>query len=293
MGPTAVGKTSLAVKLANKFRGEIISADSRQVYRGMDIGTGKDIEEYKINDCSIPYHLIDICDPAGEFDLFNFVRLFNDAFAKIVERGGLPILTGGTGMYIHSVLKGYELKEADFDRRYDRLSKQPIEKLREKLVKINPALHNVTDLNDKERIIRALILADEKNPKILKPVQTNPFVIGIILPRGEIKKRITLRLKSRLENGMIEEAEQLIDSGVTHEKLIFFGLEYKYLSLYLQGMMNYNDMFQKLNSAIHKFAKKQMTWFRKMEREGIEIHWIDGPDFDAADKLLTKYLSGK
>ena len=287
LGPTAAGKTKLAAHLANEFNGEIISADSRQVYKRMNIGTGKDYTDFKVKDNTVKYHLIDILEPTEEFSLFNFVELFNKKFTKIISGGKLPFLVGGTGMYLSAVLQNYKLKKADFQsERTLELSRMDNTELRKILIKLNPHQHNKTDLEIKERIIKAIVIAEsgEKIIKFITPV--NSFTIGVNIYREEIKSRITERLKKRLNEGMIEEVKSLIDSGLSFEKLNFFGLEYKYIGEYLSGKINYNDMFQKLNSAIHQFAKRQMTWFRKMEREGVKINWIEEPDYEKAKTLL-------
>ncbi|HED07798.1 MAG TPA: tRNA (adenosine(37)-N6)-dimethylallyltransferase MiaA, partial [Ignavibacteria bacterium] len=276
LGPTAVGKTNLGVKLANKFNGEIISADSRQVYKGMNIGTGKDLNEYRINKTKIQYHLIDIIKPEDEFNLFEFIKHFNSAFTEIRDRNKTPIMVGGTGLYVSSILQKYNLSKTDFNDGYiEQLKKMSTEKLVSILKKLNSKLHNTTDLLDRERIIKAIAVEKSKlkNEKITSNV--NSFNIGIFLSRDKIKEKIKLRLKHRLENGMIEEVECLMKSGITYNRLMLFGLEYKFIAMYLKGELNYNDMFQKLNSAINSFAKRQMTWFRKMEREGCVINWIE------------------
>jgi len=321
LGPTATGKTKLAVQLADYFNGEIISADSRQVYRGMNIGTGKDLSEYFIEGRPIPYHLIDIIDPTEEFNLFSFQQSFYRLFEQIKSKNKLPFLVGGTGMYLSSILQNYNLTKADFETQKQNLYSYSDNELREMLKGLNPALHNTTDLNDRERIIKAVavskslqqtssghfepdssgeksvftrgkdfsvipLLRNDKNKNI------NALVIGVNLSREEIKMRITARLKKRLdEEGMIDEVKFLMDSGISYDKLIFFGLEYKFIAQYLNGELNKNDMFQKLNSAIHSFAKRQMTWFRKMEKEGVVINWIDGPDFNKAKELIEMNFS--
>ena len=311
LGCTATGKTKLAVQLADCFNGEIISADSRQVYRGMNIGTGKDLSEYSIQGKQIPFHLIDIIDPTEEFNLFSFQQLFYKSFKDIQNRNKLPYLVGGTGMYLSSILQNYNLSKADFERVQQKYSSLSDEELRNELKKLNPDLHNTTDLNDRERIIKAIAIAKvhghfEPESSGEKSVVTKrkdfsvtsfsrndnekkikSLTIGVKLSRDEIKKRITARLKKRLdEEGMIEEVKSLMESGISYDKMIFFGLEYKFIAQYLKGELNKNDMFQKLNSAIHSFAKRQMTWFRKMEREGVVINWIDGPDFNKAKELI-------
>jgi tRNA dimethylallyltransferase len=288
LGPTATGKTKLAVQLTNYFNGEIISADSRQVYRGMNIGTGKDLSEYFFKGQQIPYHLIDVIDPTEEFDLYTFQKLFYKTFEEIKKRQKLPFLVGGTGLYLSSILQSYNLSKADFETHKQSLSSYSDDALRNILKGINPKLHNTTDLEDRERIIKAIAVSKSQQERNEKQ-KINSVVIGINLPRDEIKKRITTRLKKRLnEEGMIEEVKTLMDSGVTYDKMLFFGLEYKFIAQYLKGELNKNDMFQKLNSAIHTYAKRQMTWFRKMEREGVAINWIDGPDFNKAKELIEK-----
>ena len=289
LGPTAVGKTKLAALLANKFNGEIISADSRQVYKGMDIGTGKDYSDYIINGEQVPHHLIDLLEPSEEFNLFIFRKEFDLAIEKINRQNKTPFLVGGTGLYLSAILKGYNLVDADLSgARFDQLVKLSEEELSQKLLELNPAQHNTTDLKIKERIVKAIIIseAEKDQSKTQNSKAVSSLIIGINKNRDEIKKNITARVKARLKEGMIKEVETLIRSGITKEKLEFFGLEYKFVSRYLAGELNYNDMFQKLNSAIHSFAKRQMTWFRKMEREGININWIDGPDVDAAEKII-------
>lgn len=292
LGATATGKTKLAVHLARTFNGEIISADSRQVYRRMNIGTGKDLEDYTNEDSDIQYHLIDIIDPEEEFSLFEFRKKFSEAFALIEHKNKMPFLVGGTGLYLSSVLQNYELREADFSSpRAEELKKLTHEELKEMLLSKKTRIHNTTDLVNKERIIRALLISEADPDSLQEFPQINSLVLGIRLEREEIKKRITGRLTQRLENGMVEEVKALVDSGLTYEKLNEFGLEYRYISLYLKGELNYNDMFKKLNSAIHSFAKRQMTWFRKMEREGININWIEGHDYYNAEQIIMKQIN--
>ena len=288
LGPTASGKTRIAAQLANEFNGEIISADSRQVYRGMDIGTGKDLIEFQKN--NVRYHLIDIIEPSEEYNLFCFTKDFQSAFEKIKSNGKLPILVGGTGLYISAILQSYYLPEIDDDIELKKLSRLTFAQLKETLIELKPKLHNVTDLKSKDRLIKAILIerAREKaNPNISNLQSLN---IGISSEREETKRRITERLKQRLTAGMIEEVDELMRKGVSLEKLNYFGLEYKFVSQYIDGKLNYNDMFQKLNSAIHNFAKRQMTWFRKMEREGVEINWFP-PNFTAIKNFVTSHLS--
>ena len=271
LGCTATGKTKLAVKLADYFNGEIISADSRQVYRGMNIGTGKDLSEYSIQGKQIPFHLIDIIEPTEEFNLYSYQQLFYKSFNDIKDRSKLPFLVGGTGMYLSSILQNYNLSKADFEKENQILSSYSDDELRDILKDLNPSLHNTTDLNDRERIIKSIAVSKTEQEKT-KAQNIDSLVIGVNLSRDEIKKRITARLKKRFdEEGMIEEVKSLMDSGISYDKMIFFGLEYKFIAQYLKGELNKNDMFQKLNSAIHSFAKRQMTWFRKMEKEGVVI----------------------
>ncbi|MCK9279565.1 MAG: tRNA (adenosine(37)-N6)-dimethylallyltransferase MiaA [Melioribacteraceae bacterium] len=289
LGPTAAGKTRLSAQIANRFNGEILSADSRQVYIGMDIGTGKDIIDYSVGDFKIPYHLIDIISPKDEFSMFQFRKMFYESFLDIKGRNKLPILAGGTGLFIHSILKNYSMQEVNFSgERFEELSQMELNDLIDILKSQNVSLHNTTDLTDKKRIIKAILIAESNDNEFKSPVNINSFVIGVRVERSKIKENIKARLKERLENGMIDEAKKLIADGITYKKLHFFGLEYKYLALYLSGELNYNDMQQKLYSAICEFAKKQMTWFRKMEKEGIIIHWIEGADFNEAEKLVKE-----
>jgi tRNA dimethylallyltransferase len=293
LGPTAVGKTRLAASLANHFNGEIISADSRQVYKGMDIGTGKDLADYIVDGQEIPYHLMDVIEPGGEFNLFLFNKLFYESYHKINSKDKIPFLVGGTGLFIHSILSEYNLNKVEFDLvRYNALNTLDINVLRERLLSLNPKLHNSTDLLLKDRVIKAILIAEKKDfSGIGNRVKINSLTIGIRVERETVRSRITERLRQRLENGMIEEIQQLLKNGITFDKLNFFGLEYKFIGKYLKGELDYEEMFQKLNSSIHNFAKRQMTWFRKMEREGIEINWIDGADYLTAEKIISNKYS--
>lgn len=288
LGPTATGKTSIAAQLAKDFNGEILSADSRQVYKGMDIGTGKDLIEFQKN--NVQYHLIDIVKPIEEYNLFRFKNDFQSAFESINSKGKLPILVGGTGLYISAILQSYKLPEINNENELKKLRDLTFIQLKETLIKLKPRLHNVTDLSSKDRIIKAILVeqAREKvNPSFPNLLSLN---IGISSEREEIKKRITERLKQRLAAGMIEEVEELLRKGVSPEKLNFFGLEYKFVSQYIDGKLNYNDMFQRLNSAIHGFAKRQMTWFRKMEKEGVKINWFPADDYLKVKSFLNTQL---
>ncbi len=290
LGPTATGKTKLACKLADKFNGEIISADSRQVYKYMDLGTGKDLKDYFVNGKPIKYYMIDILNPTEEFDLFTFNTLFYEYYNLITTSNKIPFLVGGSFLYLDSIINNYQLIKADFDQEQkEKLNALSIEELKSILLNLNSNLHNTTDLLVKERIIKAIIIEKAKTSgNILPKPVINPLIIGVVLPLEEIKERITLRLKERLQNGMIEEAENLLKMGITLDKLLFFGLEYKYLGLYLAGKLNYNDMFQKLNSAIYEFARKQLKWLRKMERSGINIYKINGPNFEEAVEIINR-----
>ena len=281
LGPTASGKPRLAVNLARELGGEIISADSRQVFRGMDIGTGKDLHEYG----KVPYHLIDVLEPGAEFSVFAFQRLFCEAFEDIKSRGGLPVLCGGTGMYLDAVLRGYRmvavpedaLLRAELEGRSD-------EDLNAMLLELRPDQHNSTDLLDRSRTVRALEIArhERAHGSEGEPMpEIRPLVIGIRWERAELRRRITARLRQRLECGMIEEVQQLHAEGVPWERLDYYGLEYRFVGAHLRGELTRNDMFQKLNSAIHLFAKRQENWFRRMEKHGVNIHWVEG----AADPL--------
>lgn len=287
LGPTACGKTKLAAQLCYQFNGEIISADSRQVYIGMDIGTGKDFADYKVNETIIPYHLIDIIEPQEEYNLFLFRKDFTTAFNKIIDKNKLPFLVGGTGLYLSSVLQNYFLEPAEFNEtEFQYFNSLSMEELKTILLNLNPVLHNTTDLIDKDRIITAIIINKKSSSSQKSSNVFQHIIIGVAPERELINQRIKYRLKKRLEEGMIDEVKKLIENGITHTRLQQFGLEYKYISKFLINEINYNDMFQKLNSAINAFAKKQMTWFRKMEREGVVINWIDEPSFEKAKMII-------
>jgi len=278
LGPTASGKTTLAVQLAQRLNGEIISADSRQVFRGMDLGTGKDLQEYG----DVPYHLIDIAEPGDEFSVFNFQQLFTQAFEDIRRRQRLPILAGGSGLYLQAALQGYRFVEVPENPQL-RASLESLtdEQLQERLLESRENLHNTTDLADRQRLIRAIEIAEgekEQGNQTVHLPEIDPFVIGIRWDRQVLRQRITRRLRQRLDEGMVDEVESLLKRGVSPEVLDFYGLEYRFLSLLVCGELSRNDMFQKLNSAIHQFAKRQDTWFRRMERQGIRIHWVEGAE---------------
>jgi tRNA dimethylallyltransferase len=274
LGPTTSGKTRLGVQLAKALGGEVISADSRQVYRGMDIGTGKDLAEYG----DIPRHLIDIVNPGDEFSLFEFQRLFFEVYAAVRERGRLPVLVGGTGMYLQAVLQGYKLLETPPNPSLRReLADLSMAALAERLKGSASRLHNSTDLLERERLVRAIEIAEYEQEHKPEPIpQLKPLILGIRWEREALRQRITARLRERLAQGMIEEVERLHRQGVPWETLEFYGLEYRFIARHLKGELNRNDMLQKLGSAIHDFAKRQETWFRRMERSGIAIRWLDG-----------------
>jgi len=286
LGPTASGKTHLAVQAARHLNGEILSADSRQVYRGLDIGSGKDLAEYG----ATPYHLIDIVAPGCQFSLFNFVQEFKSAYEKVASRGCLPILVGGTGLYLDAILRGYEMVkvEENLPLRHE-LEKLEVAALVERLRGLRPDLHNTTDLTDRERLTRAIEIAEGEQQPVAEPIvlpEMSPRVFGLRCQREALRQRITRRLRERLDHGMIEEVEGLHAAGVSWETLDYFGLEYRFVAQYLQGMCNRNDLFQRLNSAIHQFAKRQETWFRRMQRQGVEICWLD-VEKDPVTELLA------
>ena len=276
LGPTASGKTRLAVALAGDLNGEVISADSRQVFRGMDIGSGKDLHEYG----DVPCHLIDILDAGEEFSVFAFQRLFIAAFEGITARGRLPLLCGGTGMYLDAALRGYRLAEVPEDKGLrTELAALSDAELAAMLLELRPGQHNTTDLADRQRTIRAIEIARHELGRTTQPEpfpHIRPLVIGIRWERAELRRRITERLGRRLESGMIEEVERLHDQGIPWERLDYYGLEYRHVGAFLRGELTLNDLFRRLNSAIHDFAKRQETWFRRMERNGVAIHWVDG-----------------
>ena len=287
LGPTASGKTSIASQLAREFDGEIISADSRQVYKWMDIGTGKDLAEFQ--KYNIKYHLIDVVTPFEEYNLFRYTKDFQVAYSEIKKNNKLPILVGGTGLYLSAILQSYNLPEINKELSDD-LTALTFTQLKQILVQLKPKLHNVTDIRDKDRMIQAILVERSRSKINLTPPQLSSLNIGITTDRDELKRRISERLKTRLENGMIEEVKGLISKGVSKEKLIYFGLEYKFISKFIDGKLNYNDMFQKLNSAIQNFAKRQMTWFRKMEREGVRINWFTPNDYPAIKDFVKNQL---
>lgn len=281
LGHTAAGKTAFAAQLADRIGSEIISADSRQVYRGMDIGTGKDYEDYQVGDHQVPVHLIDILDAGYEYNVFLFKQDFQRAFSNITERDIMPLLCGGTGMYIESVLRNYKFLHVPANQQLRKdLEQKSYEELIE-MLKLYGPLHNTTDTGNRKRTIRAIEIArhQSSNPVISEEGrELHPLVLGIRFERNQRRKRISERLQERLKSGMVEEVEGLLRTGVPSEKLDFYGLEYRYVNSYIQGDLSYDAMTGQLNTAIHQFAKRQMTYFRGMERRGIPIHWLDGED---------------
>ena len=279
VGPTACGKTSLAVDLALSIDGaEIISADSRQVYRGMDIGTGKDLAEYTRNGITVPSHLLDIVDAGEKYNLFEFQHDFLKAYEDIKARGAFPVMCGGSGLYVESVLRGYRLLPVPENPELRaRLEEKSLEELTA-ILAVYKSLHNNTDTDSKKRAIRAIEIEEYY---LNCPVeersfpQINALVVGVSVDREVRRERISRRLRERLKEGMVEEVRALLDSGLDPEQLIYYGLEYKYLTLYLTGAMGYDDMVRGLEIAIHQFAKRQMTWFRGMEKRGVDIKWVD------------------
>ena len=303
LGPTASGKTPVAARLAVEISGEVISADSRQVYRRMDIGTGKDLEDYEVKSekgivKSVPYHLIDIREPGTKYNLFEYQQDFFDAYQDILNRGAKPILCGGTGLYIEAVLKGYHLSPVPQNQPLrDRLEGKSLEELTLMLAqlkeKTGSVMHNKTDVDSCQRAIRAIEIEtyNIEHPTLcreLPPVDS--LVIGIDIDRELRREKITRRLKARLDEGMVEEVRGLLAEGIPAEDLTYYGLEYKFVTEYLMGQLTYDEMFTKLEIAIHQFAKRQMTWFRGMERRGFDIHWIDATlPMEEKIQLITNY----
>ena len=296
LGPTASGKTSLAAALAARISSlgadlsgipakgaEIISADSRQVYRGMDIGTGKDLADYTIHGKQIPYHLIDICEPGTKYNLFEYQQDFYDAYQDILKRGAFPILCGGTGLYIESVLKGYHLSPVPQNPELrESLAHKSLEELmlilKELKAKTGSNMHNRTDVDTAQRAIRAIEI-ESYNLEHPMPERELPavdsLIIGVSIDRDARREKISRRLKQRLDEGMVDEIKGLLDRGIPAENLIYYGLEYKFITEYVIGKTSYDEMYRGLEIAIHQFAKRQMTWFRGMERRGFTIHWVD------------------
>ena len=283
LGPTASGKTSLAAHLAVRLGAEIISADSRQVYRGMDVGTGKDLADYTVDGHRVPYHLIDICEPGTKYNLFRYQQDFLDCYEDMRNRGVLPILCGGTGLYIEAVLKGYSLSPVPQNPELRKsLEDKSLEELTQLLAglkaKNHSVMHNKTDVDSCQRAVRAIEI---ETYNLTKPTEERPcppiesLIIGVDIDREERRHKITDRLKARLEAGMVDEIDGLLKRGIPADDLIYYGLEYKFVTEYLVGRLSYEEMFRQLEIAIHQFAKRQMTWFRGMERRGFAIHWLN------------------
>jgi len=279
LGPTATGKTQLAAQMAHHLNGEVLSADSRQIYRGMDLGTGKDLADYIVEGVRVPCHLVDIANAGEQYNVFEFQRQFITAYDDVRARGKFPVFCGGSGLYLEAVLKGYQLTQVPSDKsRRAELSQLSLEELT-RILKDYKTVHNSSDTETKNRAIRAIEIEEYLliHPDLNFEFPTiNSLIVGVRFDRDTRRERITARLKQRLNEGMIEEVKGLLDSGLTPDQLTYYGLEYKYVTLYLIGELSREEMFERLNIAIHQFAKRQLTWFRKMEREGFEIHWLDG-----------------
>ncbi len=295
LGPTASGKTTMAVRLAAYFHGEIISADSRQVYRGMDIGTGKDLSEYDTENGTVPVHLIDIIEPEQEFNVFEFQKKFYEIFSSLQHKQVLPVLVGGTGLYLESVLTDYDLPVALPDRRLrDEMAGKSLAELQEILLSLKPFLHNKTDLEDRERLIRRIEIEKARQKtsgESLEKPFLNAAIFGIHWERDVLRQRIARRLAKRIDEGMMEEVSRLRSQGLSWERLDSFGLEYRYVAMYLQNKMTLAEMTSRLQIAIGQFAKRQMTWFRRMEKKGVKIEWVSGDNYADLHRRVLKVLS--
>lgn len=289
LGPTAVGKTRLAAEIAYQLNGEIISADSRQVYRKLNIGTGKDYQDYIVNGVSIPFHLVDVIDLPAEYNLFDFYKSFFQSYKSIKTKKKKSIFCGGSGLYLSSVIQNYDLKEIENTEAIeDELNSKSFDELKEIYFSLVKKPHNKTDLTSKSRLIKAIVI--EKSEKIIEgKIHINSLNIGVNPGREIVRQRIKIRLENRLQQGMIEEVAQLIEEGIEPDRLIKLGLEYKFITEYLIGKYSKEEMTEKLYYAICAFAKRQMTWFRKMEKEGIKIFWLENPDKKAAFEIIKKY----
>ena len=281
LGPTAVGKTSIGVSVAHALDGEIISADSRQTYRRLDIGSGKDICEYCVNGRQIPYHLIDIVDLPAEYTVYDYQKDFYKAFEDIIQRKKRPVIVGGTGMYLDAIIRDYKLVNLEEDEAlHAELESTPLEVLCEQIIKEQTDLHVKADLQEKERVIKAIEIIEAKKrgndtTSDYRP-DINPFIIGTTLNREQLWQNISIRLKERLDEGMLDEVSSIHDDGISWERLEKLGLEYRYCSLFLQGKMATKDeLFEQLFIAIRQFSKRQQTWFRMMEKKGVKIHWLE------------------
>ncbi len=298
LGPTASGKTSVAANVAKVLDGEVVSADSRQVYRGMDLGTGKDLADYAIDGQQIPYHLIDIVDAGYEYSVFEYQKDFLKVFEDITNRGKLPVMCGGSGLYLEAVLKSYKLIQVPLNEELrQKLEGKSLNELTEILKTYKSELHNQTDIENEKRAIRAIEIEEYylSYPEINTGMpDIRSLVVGVQFDRQTRRKRITTRLRQRLREGMLDEVQRLLDSGLTPEQLTYYGLEYKFMTQHLTGELTYQEMFDGLNVAIHQFAKRQMTWFRRMEKQGIEIRWMDGfmPLEEKVEKIVEWYKVG-
>ena len=288
LGPTATGKTGLAAHLAMRLNGEVISADSRQVYRGMDLGTGKDYDDYFVNGIEVPSHLVDIEEAGVHYNVYRFQTDFIRVFSEIESRNKFPVLCGGSGLYLEAVLKNYRLIEVPPNRELRKqLEGKPLAELTEILKNMKPRQHNDTDVETDRRAIRAIEIEKyyAEHPQLESEMpDIKSLNVGIDFDRNMRRERISKRLKQRLDEGMLDEVQRLLDSGLTPEQLIYYGLEYKFLTLHLTGKLSYNEMFRQLEIAIHQFAKRQMTWFRGMEKRGTKIHWVNG-HLEMAEKV--------
>ena len=300
LGPTAVGKTAIGVAVARAFNGEIISADSRQTYRHLDIGSGKDLAEYSEGGEAVPYHLIDITELPAEYNVYNYQQDFYKVFKDIITRGKLPVVVGGTGMYIDAIVRDYQLVILPENKKlHEELEATPLEVLAERLMKLQPDLHTKGDLLEKDRVIKALEIIEAKKQGVdstsVQRPEIKPFIIGTTLPRPQLWENISIRLKERLDDGMIEEVQSIHDSGISWERLEKLGLEYRFCSEFLQGKISSKEeLYEGLFIAIRQFAKRQETWFRMMEKKGVEIHWLNAgfktERIEQAKELITSSL---
>jgi tRNA dimethylallyltransferase len=295
LGPTASGKTSVAAKVASMLNGEVISADSRQVYRGMDLGTGKDYGDYIVDGKPVSYHLIDIVDAGYEYNVYEYQKDFLKIFEDVTNWGKLPVMCGGSGLYLEAILKNYKLIQVPNNETLrEKLDGKSLEELTEILKTYKNYLHNSTDIENEKRAVRAIEIEEYylTHPEIDTGMpDIRSLVVGVKFDRLSRRKRITNRLRQRFKEGMLDEVQRLLDSGLTPEQLTYYGLEYKFMTQHLIGKITYSEMFEGLNVAIHQFAKRQMTWFRRMEKQGTEIHWLDGymPLEEKVEKIFGWY----
>ena len=297
LGPTASGKTAVAAKIASILNGEVISADSRQVYRGMDLGTGKDYADYIVDGKPVPFHLIDIVDAGFEYNVYEYQKDFLKVFNEISKRNKIPVMCGGSGLYLEAILKNYKLIQVPVNQTLrENLDDKLLAELVEILKSYKNYLHNQTDTESVKRAVRAIEIEEYylTHPEIDTGMpDIKSLIVGVKFDRDSRRKRITARLKQRLNEGMLDEVKRLLDSGLTPEQLTYYGLEYKYMTLHLTGKISYQQMFESLNVAIHQFAKRQMTWFRRMENQGMKIHWLDGfMPLDEKTEKIIEWFSG-